>query len=150
MVETLRCPTCLGVLLEHSATRCPTCHSRLRRRGGRPIVLGETSRLDLQATLPIERQSRRRLGRGYWNTEEPAPIGEHRSRHRDLDLDLNVDPEPGAVPLVPEYGPVPCAWFDAQAEPEIESVQLFEPVAAPTGNRRRLRLASERRGRVDN
>ena len=38
-METFRCPTCLFVLTGPEQSRCPSCHKRLRRRGG-PIVLG--------------------------------------------------------------------------------------------------------------
>ena len=154
-METWRCPTCLAVLLEHSASRCPTCHSRLRRRG-RPIVLGETSRLDVQATQSIDQPVRTARERGHWNTEVPAQLFERRSRRRGIDL----NPEPVDAPVVaPEYGPVPCAWFDAQAEPEITepevievanvpSVLQFEPAAAPVVTRRpRWSFTPERRGR---
>jgi hypothetical protein len=71
-METWRCPTCLTVLLESTAKRCPACQTKLRRRG-QPIVLGETSRLVAQSTLPKGRQTRERLGRGHWNAERPAP-----------------------------------------------------------------------------
>ena len=135
-METWRCPTCLAVLLEHSARRCPTCRTRLRRRG-RPIVLGETSRLDVQATLPIDQLGRRPRERGYWNTEAPATLEERRASRRDVDL--NPEPvEPSVVAF--EYGPVPCAWFDAQAEPEV-----VEPAIASSGH---WSFTSERRGRA--
>ena len=32
-----RCPTCLGILVEPEAERCPTCKQRLHRR--RPVSL---------------------------------------------------------------------------------------------------------------
>ena len=53
-METWRCPTCLTVLVETGAKRCPYCHSKLRRRRSQPIVLGESSRLDMQAALAVE------------------------------------------------------------------------------------------------
>jgi hypothetical protein len=65
-VDTLRCPTCLTVLLESTAKRCPSCQSRLRNRRGQPIVLGETSSLDLE--------NRTRLQRSHWHLERPAPM----------------------------------------------------------------------------
>jgi hypothetical protein len=79
--------------MESTAKRCPTCQSKLRKPRGRPIVLGATSRLDLQATLPIDQQNRMRLERGHWNAERPAPM-----------------PEPEAVFVAAE--PEPRLWFD--------------------------------------
>jgi hypothetical protein len=63
----------LTVLVESTAKRCPACHSKLRRRS-QPIVLGETSRLDLQTSLPIDRQTRKQLDHGYWTAERPAAM----------------------------------------------------------------------------
>ena len=72
-VDTLRCPTCLSVLLESTAERCPTCRTKLGTRRAEAIVLGETGRLDVQAGSPITRKKRNRLLGGYWNAERPAP-----------------------------------------------------------------------------
>ena len=41
-METLRCPTCLTLIIDNDEKRCPACHSRLRKRGA-PIVLGEAT-----------------------------------------------------------------------------------------------------------
>ena len=58
-METLRCPTCLTLILDSEEKRCPACHSRLRKRGA-PIVLGETTRITNRALLPFEREMRAR------------------------------------------------------------------------------------------
>jgi len=71
-METWRCPTCLTVLLETDAKRCPACQTKLRRRS-QPIVLGETTHLDARSTLPKERHLRGRHERGHWIAERPAP-----------------------------------------------------------------------------
>src|SRR5439155_11483355 len=113
--ETWRCPTCLTVLPESTAKRCPGCHSKLRKSRAQPIVLGNTSRLDLQATLPIDRQNRKRLERGHWNVEHPAPMPETFRR---------AEAEPTTPPL-PELE----AWLEfepevvnAAPEPEVASL----------------------------
>jgi len=72
-VETWRCATCLSVLPENATKRCPACRSKLRTRRSQPIVLGDVSRLDLQAALPIDRQNRKRLERGPWRPAVPGP-----------------------------------------------------------------------------
>jgi hypothetical protein len=124
----------LAVLTEREVKRCPLCHGKLRKRRGAPIVLGETSRLDMQATMEVDRQNRKRVEHGYWNAEPPAPVVDKRARPRDIDL----NPEPAAVepapavfakPAPPE--PVPCAWFDAQAEPVVEAEIEFVPEPGP-------------------
>ena len=58
-MEKFRCPTCL-TLLEGGEQRCPACNSRLRKRG-RPIVLGDASRLTSRALFPFERDLRERV-----------------------------------------------------------------------------------------
>jgi hypothetical protein len=111
----------LGVLLEHDASRCPTCHSRLRGRRGRPIVLGQTSRLANKATLGVDRQSRTHLEHGYWSTEAAAPDVERRSSQREI----NPNPEPVIALVVDPHGPAPLEIpeprmsFDVPAESEI-------------------------------
>ena len=54
-METLRCPTCVALLPDPEARRCPLCHSKLRkkRRGSGAIVLGESGRLSGRS-LPSE------------------------------------------------------------------------------------------------
>lgn len=120
-MDTLRCPTCLTVLLESTAKRCPSCHSRLRNRRGQPIVLSETSSLDLE--------SRTRLQRSHWHLERPAPMPDPLGR-------AEVDPEP--VPWFDE--PEPDASADA---PPRRSLRLMAP---PSSNRRRWSVEFSRRG----
>ena len=59
-METLRCPTCLTLILDSGEKRCPACHSRLRKRGA-PIVLGESTRITNRPLLPFERELRARV-----------------------------------------------------------------------------------------
>ena len=56
-METLRCPTCLTLIIDNDEKRCPACHSRLRKRGA-PIVLGEATRITNRPLLPFEREIR--------------------------------------------------------------------------------------------
>jgi hypothetical protein len=58
-MEKFRCPTCL-TLLEGGEQRCAACHSRLRKRG-RPIVLGDASRLTARPLFPVERDLQARV-----------------------------------------------------------------------------------------
>lgn len=53
-----RCPTCIGVLADPTAQRCPSCGQRLRNR--RPRVLGEEHRPGAKM-LPIDRALHDRL-----------------------------------------------------------------------------------------
>jgi hypothetical protein len=53
-METLRCPTCVALLPDPEARRCPLCHTKLRKkRRGRAIVLGESNRLSGRS-LPVD------------------------------------------------------------------------------------------------
>ena len=52
-METLRCPTCVTLLPDPEARRCPACHTKLRKRRRRPIVLGESNRLSGRS-LPVD------------------------------------------------------------------------------------------------
>jgi hypothetical protein len=53
-METLRCPTCVALLPDPEARRCPLCHTKLRKkRRGRAVVLGESNRLSGRS-LPVD------------------------------------------------------------------------------------------------
>jgi hypothetical protein len=80
----------LTVLVESSAKRCPSCHSRLRRRS-QPIVLGETSRLDVQAALAVDRWNKKR-GEQTFAASMPAAAA-------PPEIDL-TEPEPELVAIV--------------------------------------------------
>ena len=121
--ETWRCPTCLTVLPEGTEKRCPGCHAKLRKSRSQPIVLGNTSRLDLQTTLPIERQNRKRLERGHWNLERPTPVREPVAFvEPEAEAVLVLEPEPEPEVLLVERGRDTGLWFDETAA---------EPVATP-------------------
>ena len=150
-MDTLRCPTCLTVLLESTVKRCPMCQTKLRKRRGQPIVLGETSRLDRQATLPIDDRIRTRLGRGHWNPERPAPVPVAKTVRPAWIHLTPAAPEPEAVVVAAE--PEPAPWYDApdpdrpsprfgDGEPPRRSLRLMAP---PSSNRRRWSVDYERR-----
>ncbi len=53
---TLRCPTCIAVLLKTDAPRCPVCRENLHTHP--PIVIGDDRYSDWWRRLPWERHSR--------------------------------------------------------------------------------------------
>jgi len=55
--DLFRCPTCLSILAEPDAQRCPVCRQRLQKRA--PIVLS-TERTGTADAVPHRR--RRRFG----------------------------------------------------------------------------------------
>jgi len=65
-VELFRCPTCLGLLADPEAERCPTCHTRLSRRA--PIVLAGDRRSD-GSVLVTKTMGRRRRRRRFGSKE---------------------------------------------------------------------------------
>ena len=122
--ETWRCPTCLTVLPEGTEKRCPGCHAKLRKSRSQPIVLGNTSRLDLQATLPIERQNRKRLERGHWNVQRPMPMPEPVAFvEPDAEAVLVLEPEPEVV-LVERQRDTGL-WFDDTAAERVATPSYF-------------------------
>ena len=56
-VDLLRCPTCLSILAEPGAERCPVCRQRLQKRA--PIVLTGERTGEADAA---PRKKRRRFG----------------------------------------------------------------------------------------
>jgi hypothetical protein len=97
-VESLRCPTCIGLLPDAPVRRCPSCGQSLRRRG--PRVLGEGTRIGT-STLPIDR----------WMLDRLEPKG--RTRGRELPpvpWDGRFTTPPIAEPDLPAIAaPVPAA-----------------------------------------
>ena len=57
-MESFRCPTCVGLLVDPTARRCSHCGQNVRRK--RPKVLGEESRIG-STLLPIDRMMIERL-----------------------------------------------------------------------------------------
>ena len=119
-METWRCPTCLTVLVESGAKRCPSCHSKLRRRHSQPIVLGESSRLDMQAALAVDRRNKQRDEYKLAATVPAPPV-----------IDL-TEPEPELVAIVVDtHEPEFVEVVDHQPAPPLRLT------ASSAGNRRR-------------
>jgi len=57
MDDLFRCPTCLSILAEPDAERCPVCRQRLQRRA--PIVLTGERTAEAEG---VPRRRRRRFG----------------------------------------------------------------------------------------
>jgi hypothetical protein len=77
-LETFRCPTCLGMLVDPTPRRCPCCRQNVRRR--RPKVLGEETRIG-STLLPIDRWMLARLNTKRSHTAPdiaapPSPLPE--------------------------------------------------------------------------
>ncbi len=66
-MDLFRCPTCLGILTEPEAERCPTCNQRLRKKA--PIVLDAAGRPDEEAGHH-KKLGRRRRGRRFGSRVE--------------------------------------------------------------------------------
>ena len=88
-METLRCPTCLTLLLDGGEKRCPGCHSKLRKRS-QPIVLGESSRLASRPALPVEREMQARV------QEEQKAEDRRRRKQKKADRKDRASPANGS------------------------------------------------------
>jgi len=133
-MEKFRCPTCL-TMLDGGEQRCPACHARLRKRG-RPIVLGDASRITSRPLFPLERNMRKRVeasdAPGHpWHvphislaarTATPEPAGPE-PRSETLEALLAFEPTLTPVPD-PEPEPAPVD-IDLTAEPE-DMYAIFE------------------------
>jgi hypothetical protein len=95
-METLRCPTCVTLLPDPDAARCPACHAKLRKRRGRPIVLGESNRLSGRS-LPVDVELRLRAEHRYEPFESKAKV-----QTEPLDRSLRFSPAETRAP-----GPAP-------------------------------------------
>jgi hypothetical protein len=142
-LETFRCPTCLTVLADVSAKRCPACHTKLRKRA-RPIVLGESSRTGAKLT-PFDLEMQARLAsvtapavspvvaappaRLFRNAPTPVPAGtEHELvplRSPELVAVFEPEPEPDPVLVT---APAPEPVLAIAPDPEPEPVPATEPV----------------------
>jgi hypothetical protein len=104
----------LTVLVDRSAKRCPSCHAKLRSRRSQPIVLGEASRLDVQATLAVDKRNKER-GVHTYDIAPPAsaaPVAPD-----------PVEPEPELVAIAVETPDLPP---QPQPEPEPFVAPPFE------------------------
>jgi hypothetical protein len=134
-VETLRCPTCLGVLPDGGQKRCPSCRTRLGTRG-RPIVLGESNRLAAQPVLPIEWELRKRVEAETAAHQDRAhspkrPSGPERRRPaKSGEVDPITAPAPPAaepVATVPQRAPhARRARRLVAAKPRVDELPRFD------------------------
>jgi len=128
-METLRCPTCVALLPDPEARRCPLCNSKLRkkRRGG-PIVLGESSRLSGRS-LPAEVELHVRAEERFLPDEKRLEEIVHDPANQPgvpIGAAVAATPEPVASePFVPEPF-VPVAKSES-----VEAVLAFAPTEAP-------------------
>jgi hypothetical protein len=150
-METWRCPTCLTVLLESDAKRCPACQTKLRRRS-QPIVLGETTHLDVRWTRPMERQMRGRRERGHWIAERPAPSPTPERFEWEAPVtdtcfgDIPRFDEPEPYPFFEEHGSSDEPEFAAALAGDVNS--LVEGLHRKARDRRGWIVKSRRRSRV--
>jgi hypothetical protein len=111
-METLRCPTCVTLLPDPDVRRCPACHTKLRKRRGRPIVLGESNRLSGRS-LPVDVELRVRAEARYETFEPKAKSGEPLEALLAFAPTASIEPPPLERP---------------EPEPlEIEPVESLEP-----------------------
>ena len=122
-METFRCPTCVSLLVDPTVRRCPSCHTKLRKRRAKPIILGESSRLDNKLT-PFDVAMRSRM------ESERTRIG--------IAVAARYPPAPApaaiASPPVVEHEPV-IIEDEPVIEPGIETPEI-EIVAEPHRSRR--------------
>jgi hypothetical protein len=126
-VEIFRCPTCIGVLTDAHATRCPNCRQSLRRK--RPKVLGEDTRIGA-ANLPVDRWMLARLHNEGRRRHALPPVAWH-GRFTTSPLAepaFAATPSPVATPLAP-----PTTAEPAVSEPPSITPPPEEPPPATVG-----------------
>ena len=99
-METFRCPTCIGVLPDARANRCPNCGQNIRRRP--PKVLGEDTRIGA-TNLPIDRWMLDRLHNDGRGRHALPPVAWHGKFTTSplAEPDFSATPVPTATPLAP-------------------------------------------------
>jgi hypothetical protein len=140
----LRCPTCLSLLLEGDEKRCPACHSRLRKRT-RPIVLGESTRIQARPVMVREQKRSERAD------ADPRGRLRHRARKSGRVVDTpalarsEAEPEPEPEPEtalvrgeteIVALAPVEPV-MDLAPAPDVESI--VDSAESPPASRSRLR-----------
>jgi hypothetical protein len=127
-METLRCPTCVTLLPDPDARRCPACHAKLRKRRSRPIVLGESNRLSGRS-LPVDTELRTRAEERFEPFEPFVSKAKRKTKPVEAVIAFTPsDPEP----VAPEPVPEPDIVF-AEAEPApVALVDAAEADAADT------------------
>ena len=135
-METFRCPTCVSVLVDPTVRRCPSCHTKLRKRRAKPIILGESSRLDNKLT-PFDvamrarmESERTRIGIAVARDAAPAPapiasppVVEHEPVIIEHEPVIEPEIETPEIEIIAELAPLP--------EPEPDPVQVIAPEPEP-------------------
>jgi hypothetical protein len=141
-MESLRCPTCVALLPDPTARRCPLCHTKLRkkRRGG-PVVLGESNRLSGRS-LPVEVELHVRAEERFLPDEKhleeivhdpanlPAPSAPRDPAEPVFSFAPVAEAPPQPVEAVLAFA-VPAPAPAVEPTPEPEPVAKAEPVAEP-------------------
>jgi hypothetical protein len=134
-LETFRCPTCLFMLSDPGASRCPSCHKKLRRRG-RPIVLGDKKHFGTHAPTDIDLLLAERAERAQASFDKdplvasvPAPP----QAPAPLEARSTVEPppvvaEPPVVAPPPVIAAPPVARESVERESDaLPHTTIFEP-----------------------
>ncbi len=138
-----RCPTCVTVLEDPRAKRCPTCGENLRRHP--PLVLGQSARVSAKLqTIDLRPESGeslrrwRRRGRAVPTAPaaaepQPAPAVVDLTREPAADS-IDLSPEPEREPE-PESEPAPAhggpGVGDGPRAPEMGGTSTATRVATP-------------------
>lgn len=99
-METFRCPTCIGVLPDARAKRCPHCGQNIRRRA--PKVLGEETRIGANH-LPVDRWMLDRLHNDGPRKHALPPVAWHGKFATSplAEPNFSATAVPTATPLAP-------------------------------------------------
>ena len=143
-----RCPTCLGLIFDADAKRCPSCRSKLRKRS-RPTASVQDTRLadrplplverELQARIEAEtaskfRQRRRAAKVARRIASLPPTVFDGDAVTMQADAEASVpyplDGSPTVIDLPAEavHDVSSTAWVAEPAEPIAEPVPEPEPV----------------------
>ena len=153
-MDTLRCPTCLTLLLDGGEKRCPGCHAKLKR--SKPIVLGEDSRITSRPALLLERERQARID------EEKRNEGRRQRREAKkaaratgpVAPEADVVARPAPVEEVAVVAPpAPPAAIEpainATTEPDIDLTTEAEPESDARTSRREARSARRPESALD-
>ena len=144
-METLRCPTCVALLPDPEARRCPLCHTKLRKkRRGRAIVLGESNRLSGRS-LPVDVELHVRAEERFLPDEKqleeivhdpanlPGPIAPLEPKEPVFSFAPATEAPPEPVEALLAYTAVSEPEVEPEAEPAVAAAPeapVLEPVAA--------------------
>jgi hypothetical protein len=124
-METLRCPTCVTLLPDPEAHRCPACHTKLRKRRRGPIVLGESNRLSGRS-LPVDLELHVRAEARYESFQSfHAKASKSKANGEPLEAVLAFAP---SEPIAEAPAPMPELVVEPEVlEPEVLEPEVLEP-----------------------